>query len=80
MSVTVTLTEKEIVTMPNDVDLGKYVRQKYIHEKYVNDNSYDYCVICGKQTPYTKMTHIDERIGYIECGGQTCFQPNICDK
>ena len=40
----------------------------------------DKCVICGKESPYTKSTHIDMRIGYVEGGGQGCFQPNQCDK
>ena len=41
---------------------------------------YDTCVICGKTSPYTRSTHIDQRIGYVEGGGQGCFQPNQCDK
>jgi hypothetical protein len=80
MSVIITLKEKEILERPNDNDLGKYVRERYNHEKYVDDNSYDYCIICGKQSPYSKVTHIDDRVGYIEGGGQECFQPKICDK
>ena len=41
---------------------------------------YDHCVICGKETPYLRSTHIDLREGYVEGGGQGCFQPNICGK
>jgi hypothetical protein len=41
---------------------------------------YDICVICGKESPYTKSTHIDVREGYVEGSGQGCFQPNICKK
>ncbi len=40
----------------------------------------DKCVICGKESPYFRTTHIDYRIGYVEGGGQGCYQPNICDK
>jgi hypothetical protein len=43
-------------------------------------NQHDKCVICGKETPYLKSTHIDYRIGYVEGGGQGCYQPNICEK
>jgi hypothetical protein len=45
----------------------------------MNDEK-DKCVICGKESPYTRSTHIDMRIGYVEGGGQGCFQPNKCDK
>lgn len=40
----------------------------------------DKCVICGKETPYSRNTHIDLRVGYVEGGGQGCYQPNICDR
>ena len=43
-------------------------------------DSFDKCVICGKETPYLKSTHINMRVGYVEGGGQGCYQPNICDK
>ena len=45
-----------------------------------NPDSFDKCVICGKESPYLKSTHIDIRVGYVEGGGQGCFQPNNCDK
>jgi hypothetical protein len=45
-----------------------------------NKDTLDKCVICGKETPYLRSTHIDHRIGYVEGGGQGCFQPNICEK
>jgi len=45
-----------------------------------NSDSFDKCVICGKESPYLKSTHIDMRVGYVEGGGQGCFQPNNCDK
>lgn len=41
---------------------------------------YDNCVLCGKLSPYTRNTHIDMRIGYVEGCGQTCFQPHTCEK
>jgi len=34
----------------------------------------DKCVICGKETPYTKDTHIDFRMYYIEGCGQLCIE------
>jgi hypothetical protein len=30
------------------------------------------CVMCGRETPYTKNTHIDLREYYIEGAGQLC--------
>jgi hypothetical protein len=41
---------------------------------------YDKCVICGKTSPYTRLTHIDHRVGYVEGCGQTCFSPNQCER
>jgi len=43
-------------------------------------DQYDKCVICGKETPYLKSTNIDYRTGYVEGGGQGCYQPNVCEK
>ena len=40
----------------------------------------DKCVICGQETPYLRSTHISLREGYVEGGGQGCYQPHICDK
>ncbi len=51
MSITITITEKEILERPNDMDLGKYIRSKYNHEKFVDEDSYDNCVICGNESP-----------------------------
>lgn len=45
-----------------------------------DENEYDKCVICGKETPYLISTHIDLRRGYVEGGGQGCFQPTQCEK
>jgi hypothetical protein len=36
------------------------------------NNEYDRCVICGRETSYKRGTHIDMRIGYVEGAGQTC--------
>ena len=47
---------------------------------YNNSNEFDVCITCGKETPYKKSTHIDLREGYIEGGGQGCYQPNECCK
>jgi len=49
-------------------------------EEETKEDEFDKCVICGKESPYLKSTHIDLRTGYVEGGGQGCFQPNSCDK
>jgi hypothetical protein len=51
-----------------------------LKEKEVKPDTFDKCVICGKETPYLRSTHIDLREGYVEGGGQGCYQPNICEK
>jgi hypothetical protein len=135
MSIKVTVTEDEILSTPNDNELGKLTRSKYwqarrdsegpqfddehfsltideeglvasinkpwtcsICNKDTSEIDYDYlvgydhlkcvlegqtqydkCVICGKESPYTISTHIDLREGYVEGGGQGCFQPNKCE-
>lgn len=114
MSVTVNLTEKEILDTPNDYDLGEKVRKMYWElkeleteeerlrdmdgESYMlvseenglvmgihlpnneyTENGYDKCVVCGKVSPYKTTTNIDLRIGYVEGGGQGCFQPSSCN-
>ena len=40
----------------------------------------DRCVICGQEKPYLRSTNINDRVGYVEGGGQGCYQPHICDK
>ena len=40
----------------------------------MSEEEYDICVSCGKQTRYKKTTNIDFRHGYIEGGGQLCFE------
>ena len=51
-----------------------------LKEEEVRPDAFDKCVICGKETPYLRSTHIDLREGYVEGGGQGCYQPNICGK
>jgi hypothetical protein len=140
MSINVILTEKEILSTPNDSELGELVRNKFwqarrdqegpqyddehfgltigedglvksinrpftcsicggdtseidydylvgydhlgcvLDEESGKSLEYDHCVICGKETPYLRSTHIDLREGYVEGGGQGCYQPNICEK
>lgn len=36
------------------------------------DNKKDVCVLCGKETPYDRKTHIDLRTYYVEGCGQLC--------
>lgn len=78
------LTEEEILKMPNDMELGRYVRRKfwnqYREELEKNFTEYDFCNICGLISPYTKETNIEKRVGYVEGGGQGCFQPQECEK
>ena len=91
------ITNREILERPNDLELGKYVREKYWNEinnlvknsdehvKLVvddyghvvgieerSDDEYDSCVICGRKTSYTRNTHVDIRMGYVDGVGQTC--------
>jgi hypothetical protein len=84
MGIKVVVTEKEILNITNDDELGRWVRKEFWkladNKLYDNDIEYDHCRICGKQSPYTKNTHTSERIGYIDGGGQGCFTPNKCDK
>ena len=51
-----------------------------LKEEEVRPDAFDKCVICGKETPYLRSTHIDLREGYVEGGGQGCYQTNICEK
>ena len=37
-----------------------------------SDDEYDSCVICGRKTSYTRNTHVDIRMGYVDGVGQTC--------
>ena len=49
-------------------------------EEDTKADEFDKCVICGKESPYLRSTHIDLRTGYVEGGGQGCFQPKFCDR
>lgn len=93
MSLNIKISEKEILDNPNDAELGSYVRTKYfVHKQQIKEddvlslgqipdyNSYDKCVICGKESPYKISTHIDHRYGYVEGAGQGCFNPIGCKK
>jgi hypothetical protein len=85
MSLDIIISEKEIRSLPNDQELGRYIRKKFYGIKEDLERSmdveYDHCSICGKLSPYTKMTNIEGRIGYDWYGsGQGCFTPNECDK
>ena len=48
--------------------------------KNSKESEKDKCVMCGKETPYDITTNINLRVGYIEGGGQGCYQPNVCGK
>jgi len=87
------ITEEEILSIPNDIQLGSYVRKKYVIQKetikrdvdilslgQIQDDEQEKCLVCGKFSPYVKSTHIDMRIGFIEGGGQGCFNPGKCLK
>jgi len=91
----ITLTESEILATPNVYDLGKLVQDRFWAQKKKADDmarilqetqpeipfpKYDQCVVCGAESPYTQGHHVDFRIGYIEGGGQGCFQPAECEK
>jgi len=52
---------------------------KGIHISDYMEIKHDKCSICWKTSNYTKNTHIDLRIGYVEGVGQTCFQPEVCN-
>jgi len=34
----------------------------------------DHCVLCGKETPYNRTTHIGLRYYYVEGLGQLCAE------
>ena len=51
-----------------------------LKEEQERPDNFDKCVICGKETPYLVSTNIHERVGYVEGGGQGCYQPNQCDR
>ena len=52
----------------------------YDHLSCIIQDELDKCVICGKTSPYHKDTHINQRVGYVEGAGQSCWQPENCGK
>jgi hypothetical protein len=70
----ITISEKEILKYPNEADLGRFVKHKYLEIK--ESLEYDNCIICDNVTPYKKSTPVNNRYGYIEGAGQACFKPN----
>jgi hypothetical protein len=93
MSIKIKITEEEILSKPNDSELGSYIRTKYIVLKdslkkekdilslgQIPDDEPEICLICGELTPYTKGTHVDFRVGYIRGAGQGCYKPIKCPK
>lgn len=93
MSLKIKISGKEILDNPNDAVLGSHVRMKYlIHKKHIQEGdslsigkipdyeSFDKCLICGKESSYKHSTHIDNRLGYVEGVGQLCFSSSECGK
>lgn len=77
MSIKIKITEEEILGIPNDVELGGYVRKKYLSFKNrQQDDEPEHCVVCGKVSGYLKSTHIDLRVGFVEGVGQLCHECN----
>ena len=67
MSIKIKITEEEILSKPNDSELGSYIRTKYIVLKdslkkekdvlslgQIPDDEPERCLICGEFTPYFK--------------------------
>jgi hypothetical protein len=93
MSIRIKITEEEILSKPNDSELGSYIRYKYLVQKdslkqekdilslgQIPDDEPERCLVCGEFTPYTKGTHVDFRVGYIRGAGQGCYKPIKCPK
>jgi hypothetical protein len=93
MGIKIKITEEEILAITNDIQLGSYIRKKYIIQKermnkdvdilslgQIPDDEPEVCLFCGKFSPYSKSTHIDLRVGYVRGAGQGCFSPEKCLK
>lgn len=94
MGIKIKITEQEILEMPNDNQLGSYIRQKYMEKSnekkepkidwlslgQITNEEPEACLICGKLSPYVRSTHIDLRVGFVEGVGQGCFVPGKCLK
>lgn len=68
----IAVSEREILSNPNDQELGRMVRHRYLEAKM------DRCVECGGLTPYHVSDHVDTRVGYVEGAGQGCWKPHVC--
>jgi len=92
MGIKIKITEEEILEIPNDSQLGSYIRNKYLIQKetmkrdvdvlslgQIPDDEPEKCLVCGKFSPYNRSTHVDLRTGYIEGMGQGCFTPIKCE-
>jgi hypothetical protein len=71
----IAISEREILSISNDQELGETIRSRYFEAK---SREKDRCVVCGRVSPYDAGVHIDMRVGYVEGGGQGCFQPQVC--
>ncbi len=69
--VTLQIDENNLVTK-----VGHDMGGSYEYTTNKDGESYDNCVVCGKQTQYKTSTHIDMRIGYVGGVGQTCSDCN----
>ena len=63
----------------DDEHVGLTINEDGLVTAINRPDDYDTCVVCGKKTPYLKSTNINYRHGYVEGGGQGCFQPDNCD-
>jgi hypothetical protein len=72
--------EQHIPLQINDdglvTNVGHDMGGSYEYTTNKDGESYDNCVVCGKQTQYKTSTHIDMRVGYVEGVGQTCYNCN----
>ena len=62
---------KNMIFGPGDDNYGRNKKQIDMETKQ-ETTEMDKCVSCGKETPYSKYTHIDERYYYVEGAGQLC--------
>jgi hypothetical protein len=56
----------------NVTKVGHDMGGSYDYTTIKDNEQFDNCVICGKQTQYKTSTHIDMRAGYVEGVGQLC--------
>ena len=50
--------------------------------KFVTLDGFEICILCHEKAdpPVLFSTPIDQRIGYIECSGQTCSNIKLCQE